>query len=109
MITRTVSTLICFVLCAQIAQAQNLTEALAGKTLTSGNNSLVLSKDGRLTGVLGGKDKLVGAWTIRDGKYCRTISEPKRFEGTACQSVKIDGKVVTFIRADGTPQAWSME
>jgi hypothetical protein len=108
MITRTVSTLICFVLFAQIAQAQNLSEALAGKTLTSEKNSLLLSKDGRLTGVLG-KDKLVGAWTIRDGKFCRTISEPVRHAGTACQSVKIDGKVVTFMRADGTPQAWSME
>lgn len=88
--------------------AQDLKAALSGKTLMSGKNELRLATNGALSGVLGGKDKLTGAWAVRDGKFCRTIAEPKRLAGTECQTAAIKGKVFSVTNAEGRTTEWTI-
>ena len=66
--------------------AGSLTAALSGRTLTNESGSLRLAANGSLSGTVGG-NALTGAWTERNGQFCRTIAEPARLVGTACQDV----------------------
>ncbi len=82
---------------ASIAQAEGLNETLSGKTLTSpkGKTVYVLGADGGLGGVIA-KKKVVGTWEIRDGLWCRSLSEPAVHEVDACRVVEVNGDHVTL-------------
>ncbi|WP_282095586.1 hypothetical protein [Epibacterium ulvae] len=93
-----------------LASDAELKSALAGKTLTNGKAVIKVRKNGRMTGKVGpnGDVKLVGAWEIRDGKWCRTIKEPKGIAATKCQPMKLSGNTLT-IDGDNGPQAWTVK
>ena len=42
-----------------------------------------------------------GAWEIRQGKFCRTITAPAQMIGTECQNISIDGDTATLTGRDG--------
>jgi hypothetical protein len=78
-------------------QTEGLKEILSGKTLTSpkGKTVYVLGSDGTLGGAIA-KQNVVGFWDVRDGLWCRTISEPTLHEGEACRVVAVNGSEVTL-------------
>jgi hypothetical protein len=84
----------------EAADADPLASALSGRTLVADNAEINVGADGSLTGRLGTnlENELVGAWTVRNGQWCRTITEPARLAGTECQdaTVNADG-TVTFV------------
>lgn len=81
----------------EAAQVDPLTAAISGKTLVSEGGEFTLGSNGSLTGMSGpNRDtEVTGAWEIRDGRYCRTITQPERLAGTACQDITLndDGTV----------------
>lgn len=80
------------------ATVDPLDTALRGKTLTNGGSTVLLGQDGTMSGMVGPKGDTVleGAWTVRNGQYCRTVVEPAQIAGTECQDVTIDGNMATF-------------
>ncbi|MFD0980941.1 hypothetical protein [Tropicimonas aquimaris] len=86
---------------AGISQAEGLQDILSGKTLTSpkGRTVYVLGSDGRLSGTIA-KEAVVGIWDIRNGQWCRSISEPAVHAGDACRTVAVDGQNVTLISSE---------
>lgn len=95
------------VLLATATHAQTVAD-LAGKTLVMGAASFTLARNGAMTGTTG-KDPIDATWTVRDGKFCRTIRAPKQLAGTQCQSFEIKGGKVTFRRADGATQVYDIK
>ncbi len=88
---------------ASVAHSEITVEQVAGKTLTGADKSkFENSADGSLTGVTGKGDALSGTWEIKDGKWCRTIKEPARLAGSACQTASIKGGTFTLVRDDGS-------
>lgn len=79
-----------------IAQDDALKKALSGKSLLAPNAQLKLARNGKLSGAVGKdlKVALEGAWTVRDGKFCRTLELPAHLVGTECQKA--------VLNADGT-------
>ena len=72
--------------------ADPLTAALAGKTLVNDRGQIAVNTDGTLTGTVGGgSESFEGAWAVRDGRWCRTITSPARVAGTACQDATLNG------------------
>lgn len=92
---------IVFVLMAAGAHAQDLAKALSGKTLVGGNTEIRVNPDGTLAGKAG-QDGLQGTWKVDKGKWCRTITAPKRLAGSACQTAVLKGKTLSVQRADGS-------
>lgn len=88
--------------------AQSLTERLSGKTLTNENATILLGADGRVSGTIRAGE-LVGAWTERDGQYCRTFTAPERVAGTLCQDVRFNADgTVTFLGGVAGDTTWTM-
>lgn len=83
---------------------QRLTAALSGKTLVNAKGNIEVGSDGSLRG-----RNVEGTWEVRDGKWCRTLTKPERFAGTACQKVQLDGDTVTFVRGDGTTATYTIQ
>jgi hypothetical protein len=73
-----------------------LTAQLSGKTLTNENGTIVLGADGSMSGAIPAGE-VAGAWTVRNGQYCRTLTAPARFAGTLCQEVRFNDDTVTFV------------
>ncbi|MGB3315837.1 MAG: hypothetical protein WBB85_15625 [Albidovulum sp.] len=98
-----------FISIATPLHAEGIQDVLSGKTLTSakGKTVYVLGQDGVLGGKIA-KHKVVGIWEVRDGQWCRTISEPKDREGDACREVAIDGENVT-LTGDGQSIMYTMK
>lgn len=86
---------------AGISQAEGLQDMLSGKTLTSprGKTVYVLGSDGSLSGTIA-KKAVIGMWDIRDGQWCRSISEPAVHAGDACRTVAVDGQNVTLTSSE---------
>ena len=78
--------------------ADEITEALAGKTLVAPGQEITAHADGRLIGKVGKNldIDLVGTWEIKNGKWCRTITKPKGAAGSACQNLALGDGVVTI-------------
>ena len=74
---------------------------LAGKTLTNADSTLALTKDGALIGKSKSGAVIRGTWEAKDGKFCRTLTEPAAAAGTECQNVTIQGDQLTLVRANG--------
>lgn len=105
----TASILVCFTMIAcsttnEVIADDPLTAAISGKTLVQGDNRILFSPNGRLSGTLANGDEVAGAWAIRDGRYCRTLTSPERVAGTVCQDVELGEQTVSF---DGN--VWAIE
>lgn len=85
--------------------ADPISDAVSGKTLTHSKNKLKLRKNGKLTGNLSDGSKLSGAWTVRDGQFCRTLKKPERLAGTECQEAVLGDGVITITGRTG-PLDW---
>ncbi len=67
-----------------------LSVALSGRTLTLGANRINVGADGRLSGSAANGAAILGTWSIRNGKWCRTLISPEAMAGSACQSLAIE-------------------
>lgn len=84
--------------------ADVLTQQLVNKTLTSTGSTISLLEGNRLIGRAGPGNQSVniaGAWQIREGRFCRTLTEPSQLAGTECQDISIDGDSVTIDGVNG--------
>ncbi|MFN6953028.1 MAG: hypothetical protein ACK4NE_10615 [Albidovulum sp.] len=95
---------------ASLAHAEITADQMAGKTLIGADKSkFFISPDGKLTGVTKKGDALVGTWQVKGGKWCRTIKEPQKLAGSACQKASIQGKTLTIIRDDGSSVTFTIK
>lgn len=78
----------------------DIKKRLAGKTIVSGEAQFSFRRNGRITGSF--RDtKFKGAWTARDGKFCRTLTEPEAWVGTECQPISFGEGTVTITGRNG--------
>ncbi len=80
-----------------------VSQQLVGKRLTSTGMTLQLQEFNKMTGRAGpsGNVLIDGAWQIREGRFCRTITAPAQMAGTECQDISIDGNTATLAGRDG--------
>ncbi|WP_424969923.1 hypothetical protein [Dinoroseobacter sp. S76] len=81
-----------------------LKDALAGKTLMNVDNPdtlLTFGADGSLSGAV------TGTWSVENGQFCRTLTEPASVAGSLCQDVVIDGDVLTFLAGTNGDSSWT--
>lgn len=98
------------VILGSMAHAEISADQVAGKTLLGADQSkFVIAEDGTLSGVTGKGDALVGTWQVKDGRWCRTIKEPAKLAGSACQKASIKGKTLTLIRDDGSTVTFTVK
>ena len=85
----------------EIKKKQQFMDAVVGKKLVSGNTWVMVSADGKISGV--GKDnaKVVGAWVWNKRYWCRNVVVGDKALPEDCQKVSIDGNQVTFTRNKG--------
>lgn len=101
------SALVGLTLAASGAVAQSASPAwlsIVGKTLVNGKTEVTLKRNGSLVGT-----GIKGAWQERNGKYCRTLTKPKKFAGTECQVVSLNGDQVTFDNQNGRTSTWTIK
>ena len=91
---------------AQADQTEKVRQAIAGKTLVHGKFKVKAHRNGRLTGSDGSR-KFKGAWTIKEGHWCRTLTEPKEAAGTLCQITKLGDGTLTITGGNG-PKVWEI-
>jgi hypothetical protein len=83
---------------------------LAGKTLVSGKGArIAVGADGSFRGSTDKGEPLAGTWEVRDGRWCRTIAEPKRLAGSECQGAVLKHGKLTLTRADGSKVSFTVE
>jgi hypothetical protein len=93
---------------ATMDDSGTITERLAGRTLTNENGTIVLGADGSVSGSIRAGE-LAGAWTERNGQYCRTFTAPERVVGTRCQDVRFNADgTVTFLGGVGGDTTWQI-
>lgn len=85
---------------AHADQTDTIRKAVSGKTLTNGGTKFKVKRNGRLTGSSGAL-KFKGTWTIRDGQWCRTLTEPANFAGTECQPTELGENTITITGSRG--------
>ncbi len=96
-------------LLANIAAANAVEkEQLSGKTLTAGKAVIKLLSNGKIEGSISG-EPLAGSWSVKGGKFCRTIKLPTRLKGSECQKVTFKGNTVTFISVSGRKATYSIK
>ncbi|MEM1285650.1 MAG: hypothetical protein ACFB01_05965 [Cohaesibacteraceae bacterium] len=71
--------------------------------MTNGRFELNVNPDGTL---LGGP--VVGTWEIVDGEWCRDITAPEQAAGFECQTVDVNGDVLTFTSPSGRTVEWTL-
>lgn len=82
--------------------AQALLGPALDRPITTGDSSFILHSDGRLSG------DASGTWIVENGQYCRTIVEPKKWAGSQCQDVTIEGDQITFVRPNGSAATYTI-
>lgn len=90
------------------ASSDPITQAISGKTIVSENAQFTMGTNGSLNGETSGGTTFKGAWTVRDGQFCRTISEPASFVGTECQKAELGDGTITITGRNG-PIVYSIE
>ena len=91
------------------AEMDPITRAVSGQTLTLGDSAINVMPNGALTGTVPGGE-LRGAWEVRNGQWCRTITMPERTAGTACHDVELGDNQITFLNPDGSPgDTWQIQ
>ncbi|MDE9448920.1 hypothetical protein J3R80_00375 [Aliiroseovarius sp. Z3] len=108
-------------ICVSIAQApaamadnasqDPLFQALAGKSFVGKTGlAIKLEQDGTISG---GNDAMQfgGTWSVDDGKYCRTLTEPtpEPMRSSGCLEVQINGDQVTLTSDDGTSRTYTLQ
>ena len=90
------------------ADVDPLIAPIVDKTLTNSENGMtvVLGSDGSVKGG-NGDVTIEGAYEMRDGKYCRTLTLPESFAGTECQNVTITEDSVEFESPSGRRSTWT--
>lgn len=96
---------------AQSDTQDPLFQELAGKSFVGKSGlAIKLETDGTITG---GNDTLQfgGTWTVEDGKYCRTLTEPtpEPMRSSGCLEVQIDGDQATLTSEDGTTRTYTLQ
>ena len=84
--------------------ADPITQQLVGKTLTGTGLKMQLQEGNRMVGRAGVGTSTVpidGAWEIREGRFCRTLSAPSQLAGTECQDISIEGETATIAGRNG--------
>lgn len=91
-------------------QTDNIIKAVSGKTLVNETAEFKVRKNGRLIGKAGSKGqvKFKGAWAVRDGKWCRTFTEPAEWAGTECQTATLGDGTITIVGRNG-PGVWQIK
>jgi hypothetical protein len=90
------------------AEMDPITAAVSGRTLTAGDTVLNAGADGSLTGTLPNGTELSGAWTVRDGQWCRTLEVPANLAGTECQDAVLGDGTITIDGQRG-PTTWTIQ
>ena len=90
------------------AEMDPITRALAGNTISIGESVVNVNRDGTLDGTTP-NGELRGAWAVRDGRWCRTITSPEANAGTQCQEVDLGEGEVTFTAANGQTSTWQIQ
>lgn len=87
-----------------------IAKKLSGKTILHEAAEFKIRRNGRLTGKAGPKRDIVfkGAWAIRNGKWCRTFTEPEQWAGTECQPIEFGNGTITITGRNG-PQVWQIK
>ncbi|KIC28634.1 hypothetical protein [Leisingera sp. ANG-M6] len=88
-----------------IKKQKDFVAAIAGKKLVSGNSWIVVSADGKLTGVSSKGEKITGAWVWNKRFVCRNVYVGSKQLPQDCQTVTTDGNTVTFTRDKGKGRA----
>jgi hypothetical protein len=95
---------------ASVARAEITASQVAGKVLQGDNKSrFTVGVDGTLTGITGKGDALSGSWEVKGGNWCRTIKEPVRLAGSACQAATINDKTLTLTNQDGSSISYKIK
>ncbi|MEM9212532.1 MAG: hypothetical protein AAGA63_13700 [Pseudomonadota bacterium] len=79
---------------------EDAVNTILGKKLYGDDLVLTVKKNGKITGKWKG-DTLKGAWEIRDGDFCRTMSVNGQELGTSCQAVQLVEGGVKFSDVKG--------
>lgn len=79
-------------------------EAVAGRTATAGNTTLVVNADGTIAGTAP-QGAVSGRWNWQQGYFCRTASIGGTALGSDCQTVVLVGDVLTYTRDQGRGEA----
>ncbi|MCI2393196.1 hypothetical protein [Aliiroseovarius sediminis] len=98
---------------AALAQSDSqdpLFKQLAGKAFVGETGMAIkLETDGTISG---GNDSFQfgGTWTVEDGKYCRTLTEPtpEPMRSTGCLEIQIDGDQATLTSEDGVTRTYTL-
>lgn len=93
---------VAFALAGTTVFAEITAEQMAGKTLTLNKSIFNIGADGTMTGKTDRGETVTGTWEVKGGKWCRTIAEPARLAGSACQTASIKGNTFSLTRDDGT-------
>lgn len=94
---------------ASESEMDPITRAVSGQTLIQGENVINTNADGTMTGTTAGGDEIRGAWAVRNGQWCRTLTLPARLAGTACQDVELGDGEITFTAADGGSATYQVQ
>ncbi|WP_420567639.1 lipocalin-like domain-containing protein [Thalassovita sp.] len=91
---------------AEAATGKELKAALSGKTIVHVKNkqTIKINADGTIQG-----KGLSGSWKIKGNKWCRTLTEPKKFAGTECQKVDLEGNTATFHSKNGRANTYTIK
>mgnify|MGYP001099742383 CR=1 FL=1 len=79
---------------ATTVDADPITQAISGKRLVADRGDYInVGANGSLTGMVGPNQSvaLEGAWVIRNGQWCRTLTAPSSLAGTDCQDATLNG------------------
>ena len=99
-----------FAISASVAWPEITAEQVSGKTMQdSRKNTFTMGTDGTLVGTTSKGDAVSGTWEVKDGKWCRTIKEPARLAGSACQAATIKGDTLTLTVKDGAKLSFTLK
>ena len=89
-----------------------ITQAVAGKRLVADRGDYVdVKADGTLSGMVGPEqtEELAGTWEIQNGQWCRTLTLPANFTGSACQDATLNDDGTLTIDGVNGPVVWAIQ
>lgn len=85
---------------SQISHERDFMSILEGRKLTRMGIHLDVTSDGKIIGRAFGRD-VTGAWTWREGYFCRDLYWGSRDLGANCQAVRVQGDTIRFVSDKG--------
>ena len=94
-----------------LADDASIAAKFSGKELSGNGIEMKINPDGSFTGKVGKKldQDIAGTWKISDGRWCRTISKPERFKGSACQDLTLNGDGTVTIDGRRGPAKYTLK